>query len=86
VMSTGGDKRWTRDGAAVRVFPPAIPLIAILAGSGLQYVWPIDLGLEIPELVRYWIGGVIFAGAGLRLGFASARDPSGRGVPGAQVR
>ena len=67
-MSTGGDKRWTRDGAAVRVFPPAIPLIAILAGSGLQYVWPIDLGLEIPELVRYWIGGVIFAGAVLLLG------------------
>jgi protein-S-isoprenylcysteine O-methyltransferase Ste14 len=67
-MSTGDDKRWSRDGAAVRVFPPAVPLIAILAGSGLQYVWPINIGLVIPQLVRYWIGGVIFAGAVLLLG------------------
>jgi protein-S-isoprenylcysteine O-methyltransferase Ste14 len=68
VTSTGGDKRWSRDGAAVRVFPPAVPLIAILAGSGLQYVWPIDVGMAIPALVRYWIGGAIFAGAVLLLG------------------
>ncbi len=67
-MSTGGDKQSSRDAATVRVFPPAIPLIAILAGVGLQYVWPIDIGLAIPELARYWIGGVIFVAAVLLLG------------------
>jgi protein-S-isoprenylcysteine O-methyltransferase Ste14 len=67
-MSTGGDKQGSRDRAAVRVFPPAIPLVAILAGSGLQYVWPINIGAAIPALVRYWIGGAIFVGAILLLG------------------
>ena len=51
-----------RDAAAVRVFPPAIPLVAILAGVGLQYLWPISIGAEIPDVVRYWIGGLIFVG------------------------
>ena len=67
-MTTGDDKRWSRDGADVRVFPPAIPLVAILAGVGFQYVWPINIGAAIPELVRYWIGGTILAGAILLFG------------------
>jgi protein-S-isoprenylcysteine O-methyltransferase Ste14 len=57
-----------RDAAAVRVFPPAIPLLTILAGFGLQSIWPIGLGIAIPAVVRYWIGGLIFAGAVLLLG------------------
>jgi protein-S-isoprenylcysteine O-methyltransferase Ste14 len=67
-MTTGDANRWSRDGADVRVFPPAVPVAAILAGVGLQYVWPIDLGDAIPDLVRYWIGGAIVAGAVLLLG------------------
>ena len=67
-MSTGADNRWNRDGAHVRVFPPAVPLVAILAGFGLQYVWPINIGAAIPGLVRYWLGGAILAGAILLLG------------------
>ena len=67
-MSTGRDNRWSRDGAEVRVFPPAVPLVAILAGFGLQYVWPINIGAAIPGLVRYWLGGAILAGAILLLG------------------
>jgi protein-S-isoprenylcysteine O-methyltransferase Ste14 len=67
-MSTGGDNRPRRDAAAVRVFPPAIPLLTILAGAGFQYVWPINIGLAISEPARYWIGGLIFAGAVLLLG------------------
>jgi protein-S-isoprenylcysteine O-methyltransferase Ste14 len=67
-MSTRTDKRWSRDGADVRVFPPAVPLVAILAGVGLQYVWPINIGAAIPQLARYWIGGAIVAGAILLLG------------------
>jgi protein-S-isoprenylcysteine O-methyltransferase Ste14 len=57
-----------RDAAAVRVFPPAIPLLTILAGFGLQSIWPISLGIATPAVVRYWIGGLIFAGAVLLLG------------------
>jgi protein-S-isoprenylcysteine O-methyltransferase Ste14 len=34
-----------RDAAAVRVFPPLVPLGTILAGIGLGKLWPIDLGL-----------------------------------------
>ncbi|HZN24769.1 MAG TPA: isoprenylcysteine carboxylmethyltransferase family protein [Burkholderiales bacterium] len=57
-----------RDAAAVRVFPPALPLVTILAGVGLQYIWPIDIGVQIPVPLRYWIGGLIVAGAVLLLG------------------
>jgi protein-S-isoprenylcysteine O-methyltransferase Ste14 len=57
-----------RDAAAVRVFPPAIPLLTILAGFGLQSIWPIGIGIEIPTVFRYWIGGLIFFGAVLLLG------------------
>jgi protein-S-isoprenylcysteine O-methyltransferase Ste14 len=59
---------WERDGADVRVFPPAVPLVTILLGFGLQRLWPIHLELPIPEVVRYWIGGLIFVGAVLLLG------------------
>jgi protein-S-isoprenylcysteine O-methyltransferase Ste14 len=67
-MTRGDDRKWQRDGAAVRVFPPAVPIVAILAGSGFQYVWPIDIGLAIAEVVRYWVGGAIVLGAILLLG------------------
>src|SRR5512145_626204 len=68
LMTTGADDRSGRDAAAVRVFPPAIPLVTILAGVGLQYLWPIDPGVQISMPLRYWIGGVIVAGAILLLG------------------
>ena len=55
-----------RDAAAVRIFPPAVPLATILLGVGLQRMWPIGLGLPAP--VRYWIGGLIVVGAILGLG------------------
>ena len=67
-MSTGADDRPGRDAAAVRVFPPALPLVTILAGVGLQFLWPIDIGIQIPVPLRYWIGGSIVAGAILLLG------------------
>jgi protein-S-isoprenylcysteine O-methyltransferase Ste14 len=67
-MKDGAHKQSSRDAAAVSVFPPAIPLIAILAGVGLQYVWPMDVGAAIPRVARYWIGGTIFGGAVLLLG------------------
>ena len=58
----------SRDAAAVRIFPPAIPLVTILLGFGLQRLWPIHVELHVPNVVRYWIGGLIFVGAVLLLG------------------
>ena len=56
------------DAARVRIFPPAIPLVTILLGIVLQWVWPIDLGFAVPRPARYWLGGAIVAGAFLGLG------------------
>ena len=60
-----------RDAAAVRVFPPAIPLLTVLSGVGLNLIWPIDPGFEFPAPERYWVGGLIVAGAVLGLGWRS---------------
>lgn len=56
------------DHAAVRVFPPGVLLATVVAGAGLQWLWPIDLGFELPSPARHWIGGIIIAGALLGLG------------------
>jgi protein-S-isoprenylcysteine O-methyltransferase Ste14 len=61
-----------RDAAAVRVFPPAIPLMTVLVGIGLNQLWPIDVPFALaarPE--RYWIGGAIAISAVLGLGLWS---------------
>lgn len=60
-----------RDAAAVRIFPPAVPLLTILAGVGLDFLWPIDPGFAVPAPGRYWLGGLIAAGAFLGLGLWS---------------
>lgn len=57
-----------RDSAAVRVFPPAIPLMFIVLGIGLNQVLPIEWLFEIPKPFRYWLGGVIVVCAMLGLG------------------
>lgn len=61
----------SRDRADVRVFPPAIPLVAILLGAGLNRLWPLDLGFAVPSPERYWLGGLIVIGAVLVLGLWS---------------
>jgi protein-S-isoprenylcysteine O-methyltransferase Ste14 len=60
-----------RDAAAVRVFPPGVPVLAILGGLGLERVWPIDPGFELPGTLRYWLGGAIALGALAGLGLWS---------------
>jgi protein-S-isoprenylcysteine O-methyltransferase Ste14 len=57
-----------RDAAAVRVFPPAVPLAAVLIGVGLQRLWPIDPGVSFAAPARYWVGGLIVLAAVLGLG------------------
>jgi protein-S-isoprenylcysteine O-methyltransferase Ste14 len=56
-----------RDAAGVRVLPPAVPLVTILAGVVLNRLWPIAPGV-VPTPERYWIGGAIVLGAILGLG------------------
>ncbi|HKW93107.1 MAG TPA: isoprenylcysteine carboxylmethyltransferase family protein [Methylomirabilota bacterium] len=57
-----------RDAAAVRIFPPAVPLLTILVGVGLNRVWPLDFGFVVPAPACYWVGGVIVVAAILGLG------------------
>ena len=59
------------DAAAVRIFPPAVPLLTILLGVGLQRVRPLDPGFAIPTPARYWVGGGIVAAAVFGLGLWS---------------
>ena len=60
-----------RDAAAVRIFPPAVPLLTVLAGVGLNRLYPIHLGFELATPERYWLGGAIAIGALLGLGLWS---------------
>ena len=59
------------DAAAVRIFPPAAPLATVLAGIGLDRLWPVDLGVSLSAPERYWVGGFIIAFAVLGLGLWS---------------
>ena len=52
----------TGHAAKVKIFPPGVPLAAILLGVGLNWFWPIDLGFAIPTPLRYWVGGMIAVG------------------------
>jgi protein-S-isoprenylcysteine O-methyltransferase Ste14 len=61
----------TRDAAAVRVFPPAMPLLTILFGVSLNRLWPLKFAFGLSARARYWIGGTILVGAFLGLGFYS---------------
>lgn len=57
-----------RDAAAVRIFPPAVPVLTILAGTGLQRIWPIDAAAVLPAPARHWVGGLLAGAAILGLG------------------
>lgn len=62
------DKAEPRDGAAVRFPPPLIPFLTIALGLGLERLWPIRLGLDLPAPLRHSLGGLLVAGAVLGLG------------------
>ena len=57
-----------KDAAAVRVFPPAVPVLTILLGVTLQRLWPVKADLGMDRSTRHWIGGLIVAGAFFGLG------------------
>lgn len=74
-MANSGGRNATngrKDAAGVRVFPPAVPLVTVLAGVGLDWLWPIGLGFALPAPLRYWVGGAVAVGALLGLGLWSA--------------
>lgn len=56
------------DAAAVRIFPPAVPLLTILLGVALKRLCPSKLKLNLSGLSRYGIGGAIVGIAVLGLG------------------
>ncbi len=60
-----------KDAAAVRIFPPGVPLLTILLGAGLNWLWPIELGVTFPTPERYWLGGAVVTSAILGLGLWS---------------
>lgn len=59
-----------KDGAAVRVPPPLVYIAAIVAGVGLQFVWPLHIGLELGLRVAL---GLLVALPGLWLVFGALR-------------
>lgn len=61
----GADK----DAAAVLIFPPAIPVLTVIAGAMLMRQWPIGADLMLQSPLRKWIGGAIILGAFYFLGF-----------------
>jgi protein-S-isoprenylcysteine O-methyltransferase Ste14 len=56
------------DAAAVRIFPPAVPLFSILLGIGLTRLCPFKWPLKVSRLAHYGIGGAIVCFAVLVLG------------------
>lgn len=62
-------RRGTEDeAAAVGIFPPGVPLATVLAGAGLDLLWPIDPGFVLAAPGRWWLGGLVVAGTILGLG------------------
>jgi Putative protein-S-isoprenylcysteine methyltransferase len=57
----------TRDAAAVRVFPPGVPLLTIAIGIGLNRLWPLKPRIKPSRLARY-VGATIVGAAILGLG------------------
>lgn len=59
------------DAAKIRVFPPAIPLVTVLAGVGAEYLVPIQFGATPSATLRLTLGALIAVGAVLGLGLWS---------------
>jgi protein-S-isoprenylcysteine O-methyltransferase Ste14 len=59
-----------KDAAAVRIFPPGVPVLVVVLGAALQRLLPIEF-LTLPTPLRYWLGGALVASAVLGLGLPS---------------
>lgn len=61
----------SKDAAAVKVFPPVVPLVTVLLGVALQRVAPIEWVASPASGIHRWAGGLIVAAAVLGLGLWS---------------
>ena len=68
-LASHGSMKEPVDAAAVRIFPPAVPLLTILLGIALNRLCA--LKLKLSAFSRYGIGGGIVIGAVLGLGLYS---------------
>lgn len=57
-----------KDGAKIRFPPPLLPIMTIVGGHYLSVYVPLVTGFDLPTPARYWIGGLLSAGALLVLG------------------
>lgn len=62
-----------QDAAKVRVFPPLLPLITVLAGWGLEQLRPLGPGPLPGPPASYLLGGVVIIGAVAGLGIWAIR-------------
>jgi protein-S-isoprenylcysteine O-methyltransferase Ste14 len=62
-----------KDAAAVRIFPPAAPLLTVLVGVALGRVFPLGSKFMPQAPFRYWIGGAIIVASIYLLGFKAVR-------------
>lgn len=68
-----------KDGAAVRVPPPLVYIAMVVAGIGLQLIWPFPIGLAWGPLIALALFiaflGVVLVGGALRLFRETSQDP-----------
>lgn len=72
-MSTSDKKPKQKDAAAIRIVPPVVPLICVLAGVALAKFIPLGTDTLIPAPLRYWIGGLIIIASVYFLGFRAVK-------------
>jgi protein-S-isoprenylcysteine O-methyltransferase Ste14 len=61
-------ERTIHDHAAVRVFPPAVPLLTIVGGVLIDRRWPLSIGITVNPVIRYVVGAGIIVAAVVGLG------------------
>jgi protein-S-isoprenylcysteine O-methyltransferase Ste14 len=67
------DNNPRKDAAAVRIFPPAVPLLTVFGGLALERALPLKFNLMLPAPLRYWVGAGIVISAVYLLGFKAVR-------------
>lgn len=63
-----------KDAAGVRVFPPGLPLLTVIAGVLLEWRVPISSGVMPEGPVRYILGALLIVGPVYALGFQAVRE------------
>jgi protein-S-isoprenylcysteine O-methyltransferase Ste14 len=78
-MSAPDKKPKKKDAAAIRILPPAVPLLCVLAGLALSKLMPLGWEVMLPPPHSYWVGGLIIVAAVYFLGFRAVKLMRGSG-------